>query len=149
MNRFERRLNENDAFYRLMKAGLVAVVCVVVFGLLVYQSQKKEPEEPMPYEEAMRRGYDYDKAIKLAQEYYARRDETRRMNRPIPWNHTVNPSIAKALLANRVRGCPEFSWKEWIAGSNEYVVRCTNGQTTYYRVWPNIQNVAGPIPNPE
>jgi hypothetical protein len=57
-------------------------------------------------------------------------------------------AITQALVANNVRGCGEYKYRESRTDEGEYLVYCTqDGKTwTAYLVWASIKKIMGPYP---
>lgn len=65
---------------------------------------------------------------------------------PGPWRESANLGISKALVANNVRGCGEYKYRESSRDRGEFLVYCSRDGLSWsaYLVWANINKVTGP-----
>jgi hypothetical protein len=65
---------------------------------------------------------------------------------PGPWRDDTNIPVARALVANNVRGCGGYKYRESSEHRGEYFVHCSRDGSAWlaYIVWPNISKVMGP-----
>lgn len=65
---------------------------------------------------------------------------------PGPWREGANLGISKALVANNIRGCGEFKYRESSRNRGEFLVYCSRDGSNWsaYFVWPSISKVTGP-----
>lgn len=64
------------------------------------------------------------------------------------WRTDFHTGITQALIANNVRGCGEYQYRESRTDKGEYLVYYTQeGKTwTAYLVWASIKKILGPYP---
>lgn len=64
------------------------------------------------------------------------------------WRTDFHTGITQALIANNVRGCGEYKYRESRKDRGEYLVYCTRDgkMWTAYLVWASIKKVMGPYP---
>lgn len=65
-----------------------------------------------------------------------------------PWQTTIRGDITSALASHKSRGCGVYVYKQSIESSSEFLVYCSPDglkDWTAYQVWPNINEVIGPM----
>ena len=70
---------------------------------------------------------------------------------PGGWKSDAPGNIIQTLIANNVRGCGEFHYKQSSWNIGEYLVYCTSDGKNWaaYLVWPNVERISGPAhPDP-
>ncbi len=66
---------------------------------------------------------------------------------PLPWKKDFNTSITRALVANNIRVCGEYKYREYYKKGGEFIVACGDSSTNtwvYFIVYTNSKKVTGP-----
>lgn len=64
------------------------------------------------------------------------------------WQTVIRGDITSALVSKKARGCGVYVYKQSITSSSEFLVYCSPDglkDWTAYQVWPNINEVIGPM----
>ena len=65
-----------------------------------------------------------------------------------PWRTDIRGDITRTLAGNRARGCGVYVYKQSVKSSSEFLVYCSPDglkDWTAYQVWPNINEIIGPM----
>ena len=69
-------------------------------------------------------------------------------NYPGSWQTDIRGDITKTLSTGNVRGCGVYVYKQSVNSSSEFLVYCSPDGAkdwTAYQVWPNINEIIGPM----
>ncbi len=67
---------------------------------------------------------------------------------PDPWQTAIRGDITSTLAGHKTRGCGVYVYRQSAKSSSEFLVYCSPDgikDWTAYQVWPNINEIIGPM----